>query len=261
VSSFLDRAAFEALVDGNDSTVFNVCLRVAGSRDLAATATKAAFLDLLREHAAPVGLLAAARRESATLMESAGGGQAAARSPLPMREANGRLELRSREVLALRELAGCSYQEIARIVDADREDVAERLWRARLELRDALRASRLLAIAAVGKPCRRALPLMAMDWDGELHGRDDRHWLQRHLRTCGKCRVSQEAAREASVSYRAWPPAVAPMGMRESLLGAAEGLFATGAAERPAAGSETSSRSPPGSPPPSAPRGARRSPG
>ncbi len=200
-----------------------------------------------------LNLLAEARRETAELIEAAREDPAPAGSPLPVREANGRLAIRHREVLALRELVGCSYAEIARIVGADDATVAQLLWRARLELRDELKGTRLASIAPVGESCTRALALIAMDWDGELRDGEERDWLRRHLRTCGKCRLSQEAAREASATYRAWPIAAPPMGLRESLL-------STDLPERPAAGSETSSRSPPRSPPPSAPRGARRSP-
>lgn len=61
--------------------------------------------------------------------------------------------------------------------------------------------------------CRRALALIAMSSDGELHDPDEQAWLQRHLRTCGKCRLSREAARQASAAYREWPPAAMPLGM------------------------------------------------
>ena len=251
---FLRRSEREALFDRHARDVFNFCLRATGSREVAATATKAAFLEVGRADEAPVGLLAAARRRCAELVEAAAGHEAAAQSHLPVGEANGRLEVRYREVLALRELVGCSYGEIGRIVGADRGGVAELLWRARLELHDELNGSRLTSIAPVADSCRRALALIVMDWDGELRDGDARDALRSHLRTCGKCRVSQKAAREASATYRAWHPAALPLGMRESLL-------ATDSAERPAAGSETSSRRPPGSPPRDAPRGARRSPG
>jgi DNA-directed RNA polymerase specialized sigma24 family protein len=252
VSSFLDQRDFEALYDRHESDVFNFCLRTVGSRDAAATAARAAFLEVCRDPQAQ--LLATARHETAKLVDGPLDDADTVSSPLPVREANARLDVPYREVLALRDLLGCSYDEIARILDTDRAAVAELLWRARLGLRDELKGSRLMSIAPVGASCRRALALIVMGWDSELHDGDGRDWLQRHLRTCGKCRVSQEAAREASVTYRAWRPAAPPMGMRESLL-------ATDSGARPAAGSETSNRRPAGSPPPSAPRGARRSPG
>jgi DNA-directed RNA polymerase specialized sigma24 family protein len=246
VSLFLERAAFETLCERHESSVFNFCLRTTGSRHVAATATKAAFLEACRETdptardgvEALVRLLAAARREGAKLVETRGEDGATARPPLPIREANGRLEVRHREVLALRELLGRSYGDIGRIVGANRETVAELLWNARLHLRDELAGSTLLSIAALADSCRRALTLIVMHWDGELDDDGEQSWLHHHLRTCGKCRLSQEAARHASASYREWLPAAIPLGMRESLLAAAARFPSEPPAERSAAVSE-----------------------
>ena len=228
MSPSLDRPAVETLYHSHESDVFNFCLRTAGSRDVAARATLAAFRAVRREPG--LNLLAAARSETATLLETPHEGHAPGGSPVPVREANGRLALRYREVLALRELLGCSYDEIAEVVGADRKAVAELLWRARLELRDELKGSRLASIAPLADSCTRALALIVMDWDGELHDGAERGWLRGHLRTCGKCRVSQEAAREASATYGAWLRAAPPMGLRES-------LFSTDPAAHPATGS------------------------
>jgi Sigma-70, region 4/Putative zinc-finger len=257
VNPSLENAALASLYDRRGAEVFNFCLRVAGSRDVAATATTAAFLAVCREPG--LDLLAAARRETARLVGDPGSGQARRRddpgaTPPAVRRANGLIELRHREVLVLRDLLGCSYAEIGEIIGAGDRTAAELLWRARLALHDELNGSRLTSIAPLADSCRRALALIAGDWDGERCDRGERDWLRGHLRTCGKCRVSQKAAREASATYRAWTPAAPPLGMRESLL-------ATAPAARAAAGSGTWSRRPAGSPPPGAPHGARRSPG
>jgi hypothetical protein len=182
-----------------------------------------------------VRLLAAARREATRLIGAQGKDDATVSSQQRIREANRRIEVRHREVLALRELLGRSYGEIGRIVGADRHAVAELVWHARLELRDELEGSTLLSIAPLAGSCRRALDLIVMNWDGELEDDSEHTLLQRHLRTCGKCRLSQEAARQASASYREWLPAATPLGLRESLMDAAEDCFASEPAERPAA--------------------------
>jgi hypothetical protein len=216
VSPFLESELLGSLYDRHASDVFNFCLRVTGSRDLAVTAATGAFLAVCRgPNLAP---LAAAQRETARLIEHARDDPVPDTTPPAVRRANGLLEVRHREVLALRELLGCSYAEIGGIIGAGDRTVAELLWRARLALHDELNGSRLTSIAPVADSCRRALALIAGDWDGERYDRPERDWLRGHLRTCGKCRVSQKAAREASTAYRAWTRAAPPLGIRESLL-------------------------------------------
>ena len=217
MSSFLETAELERLYDRHAAEVFNFCFRATGSCDVAVAATEAAFLDVLPDDDARVALLSAVKQGLTRFTEPAARPGAADPSPPRARAANARLEPTHREVLALRDLLGCSYTQIGRILGAARETVPELLWRARLELRDMLEASSLLAIAPVAGSCRRALALIVTDWDEELHD-DERAWLQRHLRTCGKCRLSRQAVREASAAYREWLPAATPLGMRESLL-------------------------------------------
>lgn len=261
MSPFLESAELETLYDRHGAEVFNLSLRVTGSREVAAAATEAAFLEALPDDAGRVILLAAAREATARLVAAGAAPGAAEHSSPRVRDANARLEVRHREVLALRDLLGCQFSEIARILGTGRETVPELLWRARLELRDELEGTTLLTIAPVAGSCRRALALIVMTWDEELHDADERAWLQRHLRTCGKCRLSRQAVREASAAYREWPPAATPLGLRESLLGASESNLASDPAGRPGALSGRSTRCPPGSPPRGARRGARRSPG
>lgn len=228
MSPFLGKEPLGTLYDRHARDVFNFCLRVTGSRERAMAATTAAFLAVCREP--DLAPLAAARREAARLIENGRDDPAPDRTRSPVCEANGLLEVRHREVLALRELLGCSYAEIGGIVGAGDRAVAELLWRARLALHDELNGSRLTSIAPLADSCRRALELIAGDLDGEECDGAERDWLRRHLRTCGKCRVSQKAAREASIAYRAWTPAAPPLGLRASLL-------ATGPPVRAAAGS------------------------
>ncbi len=65
-----------------------------------------------------------------------------------VRAANATLPERQREALALRELEGLSYDEIAEIMGMNRNSVAQLISRARINLRDALRGTALASIAA-----------------------------------------------------------------------------------------------------------------
>jgi len=141
-----------------------------------------------------------------------------------IREANGRLPERQREVLALRELEGLSYDEIAEIMDMNRNSVAQLISRARLKLRDELRGTALASIAASSPECERALPLIALRDDGQLaDGSGDADWLDGHVAGCDTCRLGIEAMQEAGTSYRAWAPlAAAPWLFEETMAKAAE---------------------------------------
>jgi RNA polymerase sigma-70 factor, ECF subfamily len=138
-----------------------------------------------------------------------------------IRAANATLPERQREVLALRELEKFSYDEIAEIMDMNRNSVAQLISRARISLRDALRGTALASIASSSADCERALSLLAARQDRERAADGDR--LTDHLLECETCRLSREAMEEAGVSYRAWLPiAAAPALFRETMASAAE---------------------------------------
>jgi RNA polymerase sigma factor (sigma-70 family) len=141
-----------------------------------------------------------------------------------IRAANGRLPERQREALALRELEELSYDEIAEIMEMNRNSVAQLISRARIKLRDELRGETLASIAVSSPECERALPLIAMRDDGQLDAAgDDAAWLDGHLSGCHTCRLGVEAMQEAGTSYRAWAPVAAtPWLFKETLAKAAE---------------------------------------
>jgi sigma-70-like protein len=116
--------------------------------------------------------------------------------------ASNRLAIDEREALALRELLGLGYDEIADVAGVQRDAVAPLLARARLHLRAALRGP-----AAPQPPCderERALRTIALRQDGEGVPAADDDWLIDHLGHCRGCRQSHAAMLEASACYRAW---------------------------------------------------------
>ena len=238
-----DGAAFATLYDRYEGRIFNFCHRLLGSRDDAADATQVAFLEVLRrppeledrELDFRAQLFTAARNAAYDTIGSRKHGQPTDEVPKPsdasdpgdldadpeptamlttlqgdVREANGRLPERRREVLALRELEGFSYDEIAEIMGMDRTSVAELISGARIELRDELRDTALASIAVSSPDCERARALIAMRQDRELDDAGGRAWLVEHLAACETCRSAQEAIQEAGISYRAWLPIPPP---------------------------------------------------
>ena len=141
-----------------------------------------------------------------------------------VREANARLPERQREALALRELEEMSYDEIAAVMEMNRNSVAQLISRARINLRDELRGTALASVATSSPECERALPLIAARDDGQLDPESaDAAWLVTHLSSCETCLVATAAMEEAGVSYRAWVPlAVAPWLFEEAMAQAAE---------------------------------------
>src|SRR5829696_8814747 len=238
-----DGAAFATLYDRYERRIFNYCLRLLTSSDDAADATQDAFLKVLqrlpklgdRELNFSAYLYTAARNASYDMIgrrkkaepmdeipELAGVG---AREPgaidedperaalldtvqAEVQDANARLPERQREVLAMRELQEMSYDEIAEIMDMNRNSVAQLISLARIKLRDELRGTALASIATSSPDCERALPLISMRQDGQLKKAADREWLETHVATCSTCKASIEAIEEAGVSYRAWLPII-----------------------------------------------------
>lgn len=205
------------------------------------TATRNATYDLIRkqqrarpsdsipEHAVPVGAGAGGLGlDPGDPDEDPDRRQLLASQQEEIREANSRLPERQREVLALRELEDLSYDEIAALMEMNRNSVAQLISRARINLRNELRGSALASVAATSPECERALPLIAMRDDGQLdEAAADAAWLTAHLRGCERCQVATEAMQEAGVSYRAWVPvAIAPWLFKATMAKAAEAIGA-----------------------------------
>jgi RNA polymerase sigma factor (sigma-70 family) len=142
-----------------------------------------------------------------------------------IRDANAKLPARQREVLVLRELEDLSYDEIAELMEMNRNSVAQLISRARINLRDALRGTALASVASSSADCERSLALLAARQDGQASEEDG--WLDEHMRSCETCPLAREAMEEAGISYRAWlPVAAGPLLFRETVANAAEAVGA-----------------------------------
>ena len=243
------------LYDRYATQVFNYCLRLTGSPDDAADATQEAFVNVLRrlqENDRPVlefssYLFAAARHESYALMRqrarthpSESPPEAPGRVPdvetdperaallrdtqEAVQKANARLAPRHREVLALREVAGRSYDEVGEIMGISANAAAQLIFRARAKLREALTAGAVASVVATSEDCEWAQMLLNRAQDGEPVAEADREWLDEHLDECGSCQTSNRMLLEAGASYRLWVPVALLAGMRTDTLTAAGGV-------------------------------------
>jgi RNA polymerase sigma factor (sigma-70 family) len=248
--------SYGALYDRYATQVFNYCLRLTGSPDDAADATQEAFVNVLRrllDDDRPVldfssYLFAAARNESYSLMRQRvrthpsesppeGAGRVVDVETDPERaallrdtqeavqEANAKLAPRHREALALREVAGRSYDEVAEIMGITPNAAAQLIWRARAKLRVALTAGAVASVVATSEDCEWAQLLLSKVQDGEAVDEAERVWLEEHLDECASCQTANRMLLEAGASYRLWLPVALLAGMRADTLTAAGGVI------------------------------------
>jgi RNA polymerase sigma-70 factor (ECF subfamily) len=231
-----DSAAFVVLYERYEQRAFNLAFRIVGSEADAAEAVQEAFLSAMRtlpglidrEPAFASYLFAATRNACHEMMGRRHATQHSETTVPPeseeeIREANMRLPDRQREALALRELEELSYDEIAAIMEVNRNTVAQLISRARINLSDELHGAAVASVAPSAE-CERALPLIAMRDDEQLDGASrDAAWLDAHLADCDRCRLGVEAMRDAGASYRTWELIVAPPWLlKETMAKAAE---------------------------------------
>jgi RNA polymerase sigma factor (sigma-70 family) len=246
--------SYAALYDRYAEQVYNYCLRLTGSPDDASDATQDAFVNVLRrlqDDDRPVldfssYLFAAARNESYALMrrrarthpvdeppELAGAMVAAAAvdvetdperavliqdSQEQVRQANAQLAPRHREVLALREVAGRSYEEIGQIMGISENAAAQLIWRARAKLKEALTAGAVASVVAATEDCELAQLLLNRLEDGEPITDEEQEWLDEHLDECGSCRAARGLIFEVGASYRAWAPVAVLAALKPEVL-------------------------------------------
>jgi hypothetical protein len=158
---------------------------------------------------------ASAEARPAPEVDGAGAPTGAAAEPAPeelagavareLAAASARLPGSQSEALALRELVGLPYDELAGVMSVDLEALPVMLARARIGLRDELRGS-----PEPAPDCpehERALRTIALRQDGQPVSAADDDWLIEHLGHCRGCGRAHSAMLEASACYRAWTDA------------------------------------------------------
>ncbi|HWF53495.1 MAG TPA: sigma factor-like helix-turn-helix DNA-binding protein [Solirubrobacteraceae bacterium] len=197
--------------------VLQFCTRVLIDPALAAEAHAAALAESPNDRLTALAAAGRACRERATLVAAPAAingsvptnGTLSGEVTFELGVACAQLAERHRETLALRELLGLSYDEIAAVIRVEPAAVGPLLARARLRLRTALHGP----VPAGGDPCEvrdRALRALARRQDAQPMSAEDEDWLLAHLGTCEQCNRAHAAMLEASACYRAWSPAVAP---------------------------------------------------
>ena len=121
-----------------------------------------------------------------------------------LRAATSGLTPAQRELLALRELLGLDYRQIASATGTGQPAVPGALARARLDLRTALRGPSAPTAACVEYD--RALETIARRQDGVDVPAADEDWLIAHLGHCRACGQAHASMLEATACYRAWAP-------------------------------------------------------
>lgn len=229
-----DERAFSVLFERHRSRVLAICLGVLGRREDAEDATQEAFVAAaaaMRERPPDkLGpwLSKIARNSAIDLLRSRRPVIAAADvEPVtddgPDRQMQRRAELREllgalqslpenqRSALVMREMAGCTYSEIAGSLGLDEHAVNGLIARARVSLRQA-RGSGEVA-------CESVRMRLAAEADGRRRPAE----VRRHLRSCSHCREFRVAIRGDAQALRAlsplpafalWKLAVAARGMR-----------------------------------------------
>lgn len=234
-----DREAFEEIYRAYEGRVYRLCLGICGNPDDAADAAHETFVTVIKrlpsidiERLSFGGyLLVAARNACLHLRRRASRAQLYAETPEPeepgfdldiaedperalllsdqrslVRLANSKLAPRQRQALALRELEGMSYRQIAGALGLKENAVAQLISRSRMRLRYAVRGAVAGSSHAEGA-CALALPLISKQIDDEL-GVDDSEWLDQHLLSCEACQENVEMMEEAGVTYRSALPAL-----------------------------------------------------
>ncbi|MFY9265278.1 MAG: sigma-70 family RNA polymerase sigma factor [Solirubrobacterales bacterium] len=247
-----DAAAVAGLYDRYERRLYNYCHRLTNNAEDAADATQEAFCNVIQRlpgldtQTLNFGayLYTAARNASLDIIKQSK--RAVATEDVPedrfatldveedperslmtgaqqeaARAANARLPEKQREVLALREVAELSYDDIATTMEMNPNAVAQLISRARLNFFKQMRDASVV-IPPLDETGERAIALAAARQDGQI-APDELDWLEQHLLTDEASRINVEAMHESTRIYRAITPLAVIVALRnETIAKAAE---------------------------------------
>ncbi|MFY9487436.1 MAG: sigma-70 family RNA polymerase sigma factor [Solirubrobacterales bacterium] len=247
-----DTAAVAELYDRYEKRLYNYCHRLTNNAEDAADATQEAFCNVIQRlpgldtQTLNFGayLYTAARNASLDIIKQSK--RAVATEEVPedrfatlhveedperslmtsaqqdaARAANARLPEKQREVLALREVAELSYDDIATTMEMNPNAVAQLISRARVNFFKQMRDASVV-IPPLDETGERAIALAAARQDGQI-APDELDWLQQHLLTNEASRINVEAMHESTRIYRAIGPVAVVVALRnETIARAAE---------------------------------------
>jgi predicted DNA-binding protein (UPF0251 family) len=199
--------------------VYEYCVRMLGAGAVAIHASHEAFVaggsDRIDRLAGAVQACRGRALEASAAGPDEGSATLAASVAREVAQATDKLPADQREALALRDLVGLNHEQIARVLEIDRDAAAMLVARARLALRANRRGVDEEPDAACGERAR-VLAVMVRRQDHEKVSDEDEDWLLEHLGSCDSCVRVHAAMLEASVCYRAWrtpdPAATRPGG-------------------------------------------------
>ena len=120
----------------------------------------------------------------------------------PVRAANLALPVAQREALALREVAGLTFDEIGKVTGLSPLAVAQSSWRGLGRLRS-LATGSAGGVEVVSRDCERALTLITLARDEPLPPELEAG-VERHVAGCAACQASSTALADGHKTYTAW---------------------------------------------------------
>jgi RNA polymerase sigma-70 factor (ECF subfamily) len=123
---------------------------------------------------------------------------------------------RYREVLALREQAGFSYDHIAEMLDTNKTNVGVMIYRARAKFREMYRMLQLTEIPDSDE-CERILPLISCWLDGETTSKQEKE-IQGHINECPFCTLASEQMVEANTTFHSLIPLLLPLTVKAGVM-------------------------------------------